>query len=300
MTEFSFDSLLQKASCAAAKPPLTDGLLEYEYEGQGTPAGSVGCCSLLESDDDLEFLNNLGSKFLTLADICHPPKPCLPPPKTEQVVKSVETSYKSERTSTSTIQVTKTTPPPQQVQQSSVTKVETVNKSATLPSAKASQTLFVQQQPLFYLLEQQMPNTVFVESPTQGLYVINGNPGTEGLILQGRNVSQATLSRGQQAMYVINGAPVAAHQPIQLQTEVQEQEAVLGFSPVSSPIGVPGGVLLMQTHFPEKAVENETGRPPMLLADVPALAKKHKKKTPSEPFGTKVVKAELKDTVSSK
>lgn len=296
MTEFSFDSLLQKASCAAAKPPLTDSLLGYEYEGQDTPAGSVGCCSLLESDNDLEFLNNLGSKFLTLADICRPPKP----PKTEQVVKSVETSYKSESTSTSTIQVTKTTPPPQQVQQSSVTKVETVNKSATLPSAKASQTLFVQQQPLFYLVEQQMPNTVFVESPTQGLYVINGNPGTEGLILQGRNVSQATLSRGQQAMYVINGAPVAAHKPIQLQTEVQEQEAVLGFSPVSSPIGAPGGVLLMQTHFPEKAVEKETGRPPLLLADVPALAKKHKKKTPSESLGTKVVKAELKDTVSSK
>lgn len=296
MTEFSFDSLLQKASCAAAMPPLTDGLLEYQYEGQDTPAGSVGCCSLLESDDDLEFLNNLGSKFLTLADICRPPKPCLPPPKTEQVVKSVETSYKSE--STSTIQVTKTTPPPQQVQQSSVTKVETVNESATLPRAKASQTLFVQQQPLFYLVEQQMPNTVFVESPTQGLYVINGNPGTEGLILQGRNVSQATLSRGQQAMYVINGAPVAAHQPIQLQTEVQE--AVLGFSPVSSPIGVPGGVLLMQTHFPEKAVEKETGRPPLPFTDVPALAKKQKKKTPSEPLGTKSVKAELKDTVSSK
>lgn len=294
MTEFSFDSLLQKASSAAAKPPLTDGLLEYQYEGRGTPAGSVGCCSLLESDDDLEFLNNLGSKFLTLADICHPPKPCLPPPKTEQVVKSVETSYKSESTSTNTIQVTKTTSPPQQVQQSSATKVETVNKSATLPKAKASQTLFVQQQPLFYLVEQQMPNTVFVESPAQSLYVINGNPGMEGLILQGENVSQATLSRGQQAMYVINGAPLAAHQ---LQTEVLEQEAVLGFSPVSSPIGAPEGVLLMQTHFPEKVVENETGRPTLLFTDV---AKKQKKKTLSEPLGTKVVKAELKNIVSSK
>lgn len=147
-----------------------------------------------------------------------------------------------------------------------------------LPSAKASQTLFVQQQPVFYLVEQQIPNTVFVESPTQGLYVIDGNHGTEGLILQGRNVSQATLSQGQQAMYVINGAPVAVHQPIQLQTEVQEHEAVLGFSPVSSPIGAPGGVLLMETHFHEKAVQRETRRPPLLLADVPALAKKNIKR----------------------
>lgn len=119
-----------------------------------------------------------------------------------------------------------------------------------------------------------MPNTVFVESPTQGLYVIDGNHGTESLILQGRNVSQATLSQGQQAMYVINEGPVAAHQSIQLQTEVQEHEAVLGFSPVSSPIGAPGGVLLMETHFHEKAVHRETRRPPLLLADVPALAKK--------------------------
>ncbi|KAL0164240.1 hypothetical protein M9458_039993, partial [Cirrhinus mrigala] len=262
-------------------PPQTDGLLSYEYEGQGSPAGSVGRCSILESDNDLEFLNNLGSKFLTLAEICHPPKPSLSPPKTEQVVKSVETSS----VSSSTVQVTKTMPPPQQ---SSVTKVEMVNKSATLPTAKASQTVFVQQQPLYYLVEQQIPNTVFVESPTQGLYVINGNPGTEGLILQGGNVSQATLSRGQQAMYVINGAPVAGNQPIQLQTEGQEQEVVLGFSPVSSPIGSPGGVLLMQTHFQENPMQGVTGTPPILLADVSTLGKQKKKKTP-KPLSTKGV-----------
>uniref|UniRef100_A0A671PDU9 Si:ch73-74h11.1 n=1 Tax=Sinocyclocheilus anshuiensis TaxID=1608454 RepID=A0A671PDU9_9TELE len=272
----------QKVSCLAANPPLTDGLLLYEYEGQGTPAGSVGRCSLLESDNDLEFLNNLGSKFLTLAELCHPPKPSLPPPKTEQVVKSDETSFKTE------------------IQQSSVTKVETVNKSATLPSAKASQTLFVQQQPLFYLVEQHIPNTVFVESPTQGLYVINGKPGTEGLILQGGNVSQASLSRGQQAMYVINGAPVADIQPIQLQTAGQEQEAAMGCSPVSSPIGSPGGVLLMPMQFHENAMQGVTGTPPILLADVPTLSKQKKKKIPSETLGTKGVDPKVKDTAASK
>lgn len=299
-TSFSFDSLLQKASCLAANPPLTDGLVLYEYEGRGSPAGSVGRCSLLESDNDLEFLNNLGSKFLTLAELCHPPKPPVPPPKTEQVVKSVETSFKTESSiSTSTVQVTKTIQPPPEVQ-SSVTKVETVNKSAMLPSAKASEMLFVQQQPLFYLVEQQIPNTVFVESPTQGLYVINGNPGMEGLILQGGNVSQATLSRGQQAMYVINGAPVAANQPIQLQMEGQEQETVLGFSPVSSPIGSPGGVLLMQTHFQENPLQGATSRPPILLADVPTLGKQKKKKTPAESLGTKEVEPKAKDTAPSK
>ncbi|KAK5609284.1 hypothetical protein CRENBAI_012821 [Crenichthys baileyi] len=35
---------------------LKDGLLVYDYEGQGSSAGSVGCCSTLESDTDLHFL----------------------------------------------------------------------------------------------------------------------------------------------------------------------------------------------------------------------------------------------------
>lgn len=47
-----------------------DALLVYDYEGQESLAGSVGCCSLLENDDDLEFLNDLGPKFRTLAEIC--------------------------------------------------------------------------------------------------------------------------------------------------------------------------------------------------------------------------------------
>lgn len=42
----------------------------YEYEGQESPAGSVGCCSLLEDDNDLAFLHDLGPKFKTLAEIC--------------------------------------------------------------------------------------------------------------------------------------------------------------------------------------------------------------------------------------
>ncbi|KAK1897303.1 Desmoglein-2 [Dissostichus eleginoides] len=47
-----------------------DGLLVYDYEGQGSLAGSVGCCSLLESENDLQFLDDLGMKFKTLAEVC--------------------------------------------------------------------------------------------------------------------------------------------------------------------------------------------------------------------------------------
>lgn len=194
------------------------------------------------------------------------------------MVKSVETGFKSESSvTTSTLQVTKATPPPEQVQQTSITKVvETVNKSATLPKAKTSQTVFVHQQPLYYLVEQQIPSTVLVaDNATQGMYVINGHPGTEGLILQGANIGQATLSRGQQAMYLINGAPVAPNQQIQIQTDLQGQETVLGFSPVSSPVAAPGSIMLMPTQVStERPVPGQANGAPVLLSDLKASRKK--------------------------
>lgn len=49
---------------------MKDALLVYDYEGLGSAAGSVGCCSLLESDTDLQFLDDLGPKFKTLAEVC--------------------------------------------------------------------------------------------------------------------------------------------------------------------------------------------------------------------------------------
>lgn len=71
---------LQKLSWAAVNENTKDSLLVYEYEGQGSPAGSVSCSSSLPSDDDLQFLNDLEPKFKTLAEICVPPSP-QPAPK---------------------------------------------------------------------------------------------------------------------------------------------------------------------------------------------------------------------------
>lgn len=42
----------------------------YRFEGVGSPAGSVGCCSDHADNNDLNFLNHLGPKFKTLADVC--------------------------------------------------------------------------------------------------------------------------------------------------------------------------------------------------------------------------------------
>ncbi|XP_059197237.1 desmoglein-2.1-like [Centropristis striata] len=76
--EFLHQYYSQKASCVAGKQAAVDCLREYDYEGQGSSAGSVGCCSLLESGNDLQFLEDLGPKFKTLAQICSPPRPSTP------------------------------------------------------------------------------------------------------------------------------------------------------------------------------------------------------------------------------
>lgn len=42
----------------------------YGFEGVGSPAGSVGCCSDQVNQEDLDFLNTLGPKFKVLAEVC--------------------------------------------------------------------------------------------------------------------------------------------------------------------------------------------------------------------------------------
>ncbi|XP_063075438.1 desmoglein-2-like protein [Engraulis encrasicolus] len=68
--EFLGEYYSQKASCIEDLQTQKAEMLIYEYEGRESPAGSVGCCSLLEDDNDLAFLNDLGPKFKTLAEIC--------------------------------------------------------------------------------------------------------------------------------------------------------------------------------------------------------------------------------------
>lgn len=50
--------------------PANDCLLIYDHEGVGTPVGSVGCCSFIGEDTDETYLDTLGPKFKTLAEVC--------------------------------------------------------------------------------------------------------------------------------------------------------------------------------------------------------------------------------------
>ncbi|KAG8442109.1 hypothetical protein GDO86_011053 [Hymenochirus boettgeri] len=47
-----------------------DYVLSYNFEGKGSAAGSIGCCSDFREEDKLDFLNNLEPKFRTLAEVC--------------------------------------------------------------------------------------------------------------------------------------------------------------------------------------------------------------------------------------
>ncbi|NXS99955.1 DSG2 protein, partial [Jacana jacana] len=47
-----------------------DCLLIYSQGESGSPHGSIGCCSFIEGDFDDHFLDDLGDKFKTLAEIC--------------------------------------------------------------------------------------------------------------------------------------------------------------------------------------------------------------------------------------
>ncbi|KAM7410638.1 hypothetical protein PAMA_001871 [Pampus argenteus] len=208
---FLCDYYTQKAVYVA---PMKDSLLIYDIEGQDSPAGSVGCCSLLESDNDLQFLNDLGPKFKTLAEICTPPTPTptlslkvadtvktavveqVVKPKTQCVVETKNTGIKTENVistniSKSSASTVRTVLPTMTLPHSEVTNIShssNISRSATLP--RPAQTVILQQQPVYYatspvlqpmhyVVQPQLQNTVLLEERAHrgsfpGLYVVSG------------------------------------------------------------------------------------------------------------------------------
>lgn len=190
--------------------PVIETLLQYDYEGQFSSAGSVSGCSLVEFDDDLDFLTDLGPKFKTLAEICCPPtakpKPLLTHKAsgavktatlTEPVFKTkVEKDVETKQVDVKTEKVTSST----NVIKRSVSSVGTTSQSTTLPISARSkvtnvsrsasfnhsasfnrsatlpyptQTVVLQQQPVYYA-----PNPVM--QPMH--YFIQQNPANTILV----------------------------------------------------------------------------------------------------------------------
>ncbi|XP_071342908.1 uncharacterized protein [Trachinotus anak] len=210
---FLNDYYSQKAVCAV---PVKDSLLEYDFEGQGSCAGSVGCCSLLESDNDVHFLNDLGPKFKTLAEICSPPIP--KQSLTRKVADAVQTTVDVAETDVKpkieqTVETDHTTVKTERVMKSSVSAVGTEHTSMTLSHSRVTnlspssalphpvQTVVVQQQPVYYttspvlqpmhyVVQPQLQGTVILADGARtnlpGLYVVSGlQTPSSGLTISG-------------------------------------------------------------------------------------------------------------------
>lgn len=181
----------------------------YQNEGMGSPAGSVGCCSLLEDDNDLAFLSDLGPKFNTLAEICggkkttvehHVPLP--PPPK--PVERSTENLTINRAVSSNTVNMSSNIASTTHMENMVVTE----NRPTMIASMQPTQTLLVQQQPMYYMVEPQ-PSTVLVaERPAmQNMYVLNSAPMAEEVVVQGANV---TAGHGERMVFLERGGSTQA------------------------------------------------------------------------------------------
>ncbi|XP_036881131.2 desmoglein-2 [Manis javanica] len=60
------DSYIEEDDTHTAK----DCLLVYSQEETNSLHGSIGCCSFIEAEPDVHFLDDLGFKFKTLAEVC--------------------------------------------------------------------------------------------------------------------------------------------------------------------------------------------------------------------------------------
>lgn len=223
--EFSFNIYsgligLQKASHATEQSQQKDGLLVFDYEGRESLAGSVGCCSLLENEDDLAFLNDLGPKFKTLAEICHgssfvtesvsagvsvrPPRPVSPqrPSAHTHVHTHTETVRDRDHVNINTLNTSNVSSGMSTfVQGGQITERGSANVHVQDNIVIPSQTLLIQQPAMYYAAT---PMYV-MESKPQMVYVAGGNQQAVGQVGLSQGLMQVGGFQGSQGMVLVDG-----------------------------------------------------------------------------------------------
>lgn len=202
-------------------------MLVYDYEGKESPAGSVGCCSLHENDDDLSFLNDLGPKFKTLAEICTGSAivtaPVPPPPRAASPILIPPSTHTHVHTHTETIRDRERVDVDHAVNvagsaSSTFIQEERVSETIQVPPALPkvqiqdkvvvpSQTVLVQQPAMYYTttpmyVMESNPQMVLVAGGaqqavgqvgvSQGLVQVGGLQAPQGVVLVDRQVGGLT------------------------------------------------------------------------------------------------------------
>lgn len=207
-------------------------MLVYDFEGRGSPTGSVGCCSLLENDNDLSFLDDLGPKFKTLAEICRgsalvtenvDARVSIPPPRPVSPVRPSTSSHTHVHTQSETIRDRdhlNSTFNASNIASGSSTMIQeetitgrshglaTVQDKIMVPS----QTVLVQQPTMYYAAQpmyvvEPKPQVVLVAGGaqqavgqvglSQGLVQVSGLQAPQGMILVDNQVG-GSISRASQ------------------------------------------------------------------------------------------------------
>ncbi|KAJ8272790.1 hypothetical protein GJAV_G00093470 [Gymnothorax javanicus] len=242
--EFLDEFYSQKSSCAEIlASQLKDGLQIYEYEGEESPAGSVGCCSLIDQDDNLDFLNDLGPKFKTLAEICGGSaieSDSLTTASAHNIhfggvaAAASSSAMKSETAIATKTTVTASKPPPARVVESLVTETHSAASTASIASAPrilatenvvaSSPTYLVQTTPVVYAAAPVLPTT---------RYILEQPPLGATLLVTDR------LGSAQGGMYVVNEAPHMGQTVL-----VRDQREMV----TAGTVGLSEGVVLVERH----------------------------------------------------
>ncbi|XP_034562448.1 desmoglein-2-like [Notolabrus celidotus] len=264
----------QKLASGNENLAVEDGVLVHDYEGKGSLAGSVGCCSLLESDNDLQFLDDLGPKFKTLAEVCGgkkiqtevkpvfipPPRPAintqssvssvvttqqLPPlPQPQLTIPQTERTVIKETVKESTVREGMTTVKEGMVNQGQMVMLQQQQQPAVYYTAAPMM------QPMHYIVQPQVQNTVLLaEAPAtnmQGMVLVNSGQTVpaQGMIVQGQTM-MSTAQAQSPGMVLVGGSGIQGGGANLIQTGIpsgsQTMMVVQGKVPAGSMKVLKGG-----------------------------------------------------------
>lgn len=224
--------------------PGKDVLLDYGFEGQGSPAGSLGCCSSLESENDLQFLNDLSPKFKTLAEICSPPKPTPCASLTHKVASAVSTTQihspsKVAGAVSTTVDLVQPVVKPK-IEQSVETKHTDIRVETVVSSSNTSQSSVSTAPPTIVLPQSQVTGLSHTSNIVQAATL--PRPG-QAVVLQQQPVYYTTGAVPQPMQYVVQ----PQIQNTVLLTNSTHGDKVPGLYVVSGPQNAPSSGLMIST-----------------------------------------------------